>query len=106
MVFKKIAIFWQFPARSGVFSAFVMLGLAWQRCPFAVRYIQINWEQSSAQFEDQTCEHLDRVAAGNMQIVLSVSRALASRLQQVPPMFNHTHFDYHDPHRQPQMVNI
>ena len=45
MVFKKIAIFWQFPARSGVFSAFVMLGLAWQRCPFAVRYIQTIWEQ-------------------------------------------------------------
>ena len=44
MVFKKIAIFGQFPARSGVFSAYLDLSLAldWQH--FHVRYIQRIWE--------------------------------------------------------------
>ena len=34
MVFKKIAIFGQFPARSGVFFAYLddSLALTWQRC--------------------------------------------------------------------------
>ena len=47
MVFKKIAIFWQFPARSGVFSAYF---LAWQclaRLSIAARYIQSKLDQQA-----------------------------------------------------------